>query len=217
MAVLPPPELAGELSAAPGAGGEPSRSGWRWVRSWPRCPPSRSDPHRWTRTPCRMRCSRRSASGPPTLRGMRRAGWSPWPGAGSSTGPAPTRPGAGVVQLFPRQGLTADRGLCARSRGRCPRSRPPGMRLRWGMAGRGLTSTSCSHVVPSPSAKPGRSALRHLPHWPKAGSREGEKGAGRHVVVVAGLPQLPGEGWPRCAGDVVANRCKYPRTACIWR
>ena len=44
-------ELAGELSAAPGAGGSRSTSGSRCARSWASTRPSRSDA-RWTRPCC---------------------------------------------------------------------------------------------------------------------------------------------------------------------
>ena len=110
-------ELAGELSAAPGAGGKPIHE-WLEVRPFLHAPADhrRSDRPTWTRscsaasprassasssaaeptsrrprTPCRTRWWRRSAPGPTTRRVTRWAGWSPWPGAGSSTRPGRRR------------------------------------------------------------------------------------------------------------------------------
>ena len=111
-------ELAGELSAAPGAGGKPIHE-WLEVRPFLTEPADHhgvthggrgpaADPHpqrdRYPRpSRSRLRGGRGCRAGRPgrgrarrgrtTRRGTPRAGWSPWPGASSSTPPAPTPPG----------------------------------------------------------------------------------------------------------------------------
>ena len=141
-------ELAGELSAAPGAGGEPIHE---WLEAAP--VPDRAAHHHGVTSPMneallqephaerarhprpprsRLRGGRgrragRARRGGPRLAGRpaagrRRAGWSPWPGASSSTRRGPTPPAAGV-------------------RTASTRSRRPGPRPRWTTHS---SSTSCA-------------------------------------------------------------------------